>query len=45
MATYVVQVLTVIATWLWANKYIYSMSENVLISVAVCLALGKRMVK
>lgn len=41
MATYVVQVLTVIETLLLANKYFYSMSENMLISVAVCLAIGK----
>lgn len=41
MAAYVVQVLTVIATELVSNKYIYSMSENMLISLAVCLALGR----
>lgn len=30
-----------IATELVSNKYMYSMSENMLISLAVCLALGK----
>lgn len=45
MATYVVQLLTGIEKWLLTNKCICSMSENILISVAVYLAVGKWMAK
>ena len=42
MATYVVQLWTVIATWLLANKYIYSMSEKY--ANICCSVLNRRKV-